>query len=308
MYYLIKETLTPCDRGDIINRKDGDPQYVLVMNLDTWKANKDRFNMIIDIPLDPSDVLETKATVNMTTLTGTFYVPRRKLRDKPPHRSAFALTERGIIFIENGEFAGSLVRKISETRKWKYPSLERFLYDFMELLIDRDLRFFVEAEQELRELEEEILAQTLDEYPQRLSEIRSFLMELRIHYEQLQDFGHELEENENGFFKEKNLRYFRLFTDRIDRLLDHVRTLWDYTVQLQELFSTQTDIKMNRIMTVLTVITAIFMPLTLIVGWYGMNFVFMPELQWRYGYLGVIILCIVIVVVGILWFRKRKWL
>ena len=43
---------------------------------------------------------------------------------------------------------------------------------------------------------------------------------------------------------------------------------------------------MNRIMTVLTIVTVIFMPLTLIAGWYGMNFVYMPELKWRYGYLG----------------------
>ena len=68
------------------------------------------------------------------------------------------------------------------------------------------------------------------------------------------------------------------------------------------------DIKMNRIMTVLTVITAIFMPLTLIVGWYGMNFVTMPELTWKYGYIGVIALCLVIVISGIIWFKRKKWL
>ena len=73
------------------------------------------------------------------------------------------------------------------------------------------------------------------------------------------------------------------------RLMDQVKSLRDYTVQLREMFSTQLDIKMNRIMTVLTVVTVIFMPLTLIVGWYGMNFVYMPELHWKYSYLVVFI-------------------
>ena len=70
----------------------------------------------------------------------------------------------------------------------------------------------------------------------------------------------------------------------------------------------QMDVKQNRIMTVLTVVTTIFMPLTLIVGWYGMNFQNMPELTSPYGYTGVIILSIMVVVGGLLFFRMKKWL
>ena len=166
----------------------------------------------------------------------------------------------------------------------------------------------MEIEQELGMIEDEILASELDKYPERLNDIRTFLMNMRIHYEQMLDLGQELEENENGFFKEENLRYFRLFTERVMRLMDQVKQLRDYTVQLREMFSTQLDIRMNRIMTVLTVVTVIFMPLTLIVGWYGMNFVYMPELRWRYGYLVVILVSAAILIGGVLWFRKKKWL
>ncbi len=61
-------------------------------------------------------------------------------------------------------------------------------------------------------------------------------------------------------------------------------------------------------MTVLTVVTSIFMPLTLIAGWYGMNFRYMPELEWRYSYPVVIAISIVIVVVCLIWFKRKKWL
>ncbi|MDO5456037.1 MAG: CorA family divalent cation transporter [Eubacteriales bacterium] len=310
LFFQIRETLTPCSKEDIINRRQGDPPYVVVMDLETWNSTKDQFDMVIDMDMDPADVLETKAIVNYDSLTGSFYVPRRSEMGGRPHRFAFALDEKGIIFIENGEYAAKMVRNLKVRKRWRMPSLERFLYDFLEILIERDLRILVEAEHELGMIEDEILESegSLEKYPDRLNEIRTFLMDLRIHYEQMLDLGQELEENENGFFREENLRYFRLFNERVMRLMDQVKSLRDYTVQLRELFSTQLDIRMNRIMTVLTIITAIFMPLTLIAGWYGMNFTYMPELKWRYSYLVVFLVSLSILLGGIAWFRKRKWL
>lgn len=76
-------------------------------------------------------------------------------------------------------------------------------------------------------------------------------------------------------------------------------------VQIQDAYSTQVDMNLNHIMYFFTVITTIFMPLTLIVGWYGMNFHNMPELEWKYGYPFVIVLSIAIVVICF-WFFKRK--
>ena len=61
-------------------------------------------------------------------------------------------------------------------------------------------------------------------------------------------------------------------------------------------------------MTILTVVTTVFMPPTLIVGWYGMNFKYMPELEWEYGYPAVIILSILISVGCLVFFKHKKWL
>ena len=308
MYYLIKDILTPCEEEQIVNRNVDDPPYVAVIDPDTWRRTKEEFDMVIDIDLNPSDVHETRAVVNYDSLTGCFFIPRRSDLSGKPHRFAFALDEKGIVFIEEGEYAANLVKSIQQTKKWRLPSLERFLYDFLEKIIARDLSLLERMEQELGAIEDEILQSDLDTYPERLNLLRGDLIDLRVHYEQMIDFGQELEENENGFFNHDNLRYFRLFTERVTRLQDQVTSLRDYTIQLRDLFSTQLDIRQNRIMTVLTVITAIFMPLTLIAGWYGMNFYNMPELTSKYGYPVVIIVSIVIFVVSIVWFKKKKWL
>ena len=163
-------------------------------------------------------------------------------------------------------------------------------------------------EDELDRMEQSII-DTDESLPSgRLNDIRSDIRYLRIHYEQLMDLAQEFSENENGFFKQENLRYFRLFIDRASRLRDSAMSLRDYTMQLRDLYKAHLDIKQNRIMTVLTVVTTIFMPLTLIAGWYGMNFRYMPELETKLGYPIVIIVSLLIVVVSLIFFKKKKWL
>ena len=129
-----------------------------------------------------------------------------------------------------------------------------------------------------------------------------------MHYEQLIDFGQELAENENDFFESDNLRFFELFTGRVTRLQGIVSTLREYTAQVRELYQSELSVKQNRIMTVLTVVTTIIMPLTLITGWYGMNFKYMPELESPMAYPVVIGVVIIIAIVGIIYFKKKEWL
>lgn len=308
MFYLIKDILTPCSEEEALAASaDGTP-YVAVLDPGTWQKSGEHFDMGIDFDLDPSDLQETKAVVNYDSLTGSFHIPRRSNLGGVPHKCAFALDERGIVFIESGTYAGSKVKSIQLSKKWKFPSLERFLYDFLEKIIEKDLSLLSGMEQELGNIEGRILKDEQGDYPDRLNDIRGDLIDLRVHYEQLIDLSQELEENENGFFDPGNLRYFRMFTERVTRLQDQVTSLRDYTVQLRDLLSTRLDIRQNRIMTVLTVIAAIFMPLTLIAGWYGMNFYNMPELTSPFGYPVVIILSVVIVIVSIIWLKMKKWL
>ncbi|MDO9544291.1 MAG: CorA family divalent cation transporter, partial [Synergistaceae bacterium] len=125
------------------------------------------------------------------------------------------------------------------------------------------------------------------------------------YYSQLSDVALELIENENEIFDDPSLRLLKHFSDRAHRLRQETQMLREYSLQISDAYQTQIDIRQNVVMKVLTVVTAIFLPLTLIAGWYGMNFDYMPELRWDYGYLYVFILSIM-VVIGCLWIFKRK--
>ena len=201
-----------------------------------------------------------------------------------------------------------MIKAIRRTKRWRKPSLERFLYDFLEQIVENDLSVLERYEAELNRIEDAILGSLEPENLGRVNEIHNDIRKLLIHYEQIIDMTQELEENENGFFSEENLRYIHLFMNLLVRRHDSAASLRDYTMQVRDLYHAQLEVRQNRIMTLLTVVTTIFMPLTLLVGWYGMNFRYMPELEWRFGYPVVIVVSIVIAVSCLLFFKKKKWL
>ena len=303
MYYLIKESLIPCNADEILR---DEAQYAAVLTVDEWRKQRESFDIAIDMEIGA--LQETKAVVNLDSLTGTFSIPDRDSISSTPHRFAFALNKKGIVLIDDTDYVSEMLQTISRTKKWKLPSLERFLYDLLEMTISQDLTLLEKSEHRLNLIEEGILHGSIKAYPEEMNDIRGDLLDLRVHYEQLIDLGQELEENENGFFEEDNLRYFHMFTERVIRLQSIVTSQREYVMQLRDLMQSQLDVRQNHIMTVLTVITSIFLPLTLIAGWYGMNFRYMPELEWKYSYPVVIVVCIAIVIICLLWFKRKKWM
>lgn len=305
MYYLIKEALTPCSAEDISNAKE---QYVALLTSEEWKRGGSNFNMGIDMELETVSPRETKALVNMDSLTGTFC--RQPLTTVPDFQGSFsfALDEKGIVLIDNSGYALRLIEQIMLTKKWRMPGLERFIYDLLETAIAGDLTMLESMEKKLNKIEDDIMDGNITSYPTEMNEIRGDLLDLHVHFEQLIDLGQEFQENENEFFQPETLRYFHMFTERAIRLQEIVSGQREYVTQLRDLLQAQLEVRQNTIMTVLTVITTICLPLTLIAGWYGMNFQKMPELEWAYGYPVIILISIAIVAGCLIWFKKKKWI
>ena len=305
MFYYIKNTL---ENAKLPADKKYPAQFVAVLTSAEWQEHRERFDMGIEMDIDLSAVHSTKAEVNYDSLTGTFSVPDRSDPSESCTNFAFALDEKGIVFIDDSGMVNSIIGNIIRSKKWALPSLERFIFDFLEQIVTNDQVMLEELDKELDTIESSILEGNEADPSLRVSRIRSDLRDLRVHYEQLLDLSQELEENENNFFQKENVRYFHLFNQRVSRLHDITSSLREYSIQIRDLYQSRLDIKQNRIMTVLTVITSIFMPLTLIAGWYGMNFKYMPELEYRMAYPIVIIISVLIVLLSLVFFKKKKWL
>ena len=305
-YYLLAESMQPCTEEELLAQTEH--QYAVVLTTEEWMRDRDHFDMGIELDLDSGDIHNTKAEVNYDSLTGTFRIPDRDDIEGKDYRFAFALDEKGIVFIDDSGKAEEMISRIRRTKRWREPCLERFLYDFLEQIVEDDLALLERYENELSRVEDEILNSQETKDLGRVHEIHNDIRRLLVHYEQIIDMAQELEENENGFFSEDNLRYIRLFMNLIARRRDSAASIRDFTMQIHDLYHEHLEMKQNRIMTLLTVVTTIFMPLTLIAGWYGMNFRYMPELGWRFGYPVVILLSISIAVGCLLFFKRKKWL
>ena len=188
-------------------------------------------------------------------------------------------------------------------------TLEKIVAAMLEGLIDGDGEALANREFAVNALEMEI-AQGKRERAlnAEVFEQRRQLLRLRTFYEQLIDIGEELQENENDVFGEGALRSLAMFTGKAMRLSANVQQLRDSLTQLREAYQALLDYDLNRGIRLLTVLATICLPPTLIAGWYGMNFRHMPELNWAWGYPLVIVLSVLVVVIGLWYFRRKKML
>ena len=191
----------------------------------------------------------------------------------------------------------------------KTITLERLICAFFERLLSRDGSDLERFDHRVAEMEEQIENNTTGKkFNSEILSQRRKLLVIRNYYEQLLDLFDAMLENESDLFSAKQLYHFRTARDKIARLSANAQLLRDSLVQVREAYMAALDYNANRIMKVFTVVTTVFLPLTLIVGWYGMNFKYMPELSSRYGYPAVFVLSILVVVLSLLFFKKKRLL
>lgn len=191
----------------------------------------------------------------------------------------------------------------------KSVSLERLICVFFERLMGRDGHDLETFDNQIAGMEAQIENGTTGKsFNSEILSLRRRLLIIRNYYEQLLDIFDSMIENEVDLFSAKNLYHFRTARDKTARLSANTQLLRDSLVQVREAYMAALDYNANRIMKVFTVVTTVFMPLTLLVGWYGMNFRYMPEITSKYGYPAVIVLSILVVIVSFIFFKRKRLL
>lgn len=216
-----------------------------------------------------------------------------------------------IIVVDVEDHDGSTKKKLMNAlNKFnkKTAIKEKILFSFFEQLLWDNARIIEQAGVALASLEETLIDENFGkDFNVTLFGFKKKLLLMRNYYEQILDITEAFDENENDIFDEEKLIYISNITSKVERLKDDADTVRGTVVQLQEAYSASLDVQMNRIMKVLTVITTIFLPLTIIVGWYGMNFQDMPEYTWAHGYIYVSLLSLLTIIVLCIVIKKKKW-
>lgn len=212
-------------------------------------------------------------------------------------------------FCENIETMNITEKIITDQIKDEKINNEHLLYHFFMSLIRKDTQILNKYEAMITDREEDLISGGKNENDRqiRMMQYRRELWQLRRKYEQMGMILAQLISNGNSLLSENGIKYMTVLDSRIDKLLAGTAGLRDYIAQVQDEYQSMLDYRQNSLMKVFTVVTSVFLPLTLLVGWYGMNFD-MPEFSSPYGYPAVIGVSIAIAVVLIIIFKKKKWM
>lgn len=134
------------------------------------------------------------------------------------------------------------------------------------------------------------------------------LIGLDAFYQGMSDVLDVLADETSDVLGSEDRKRFASVARRLDRLSARLESLQDYNLQVHSLYQEEIDIQQNSVMQWLTVVATIFMPLTFITSWYGMNFKNMPMLGASWGYPVMVAMCVVIAIAQIVVFRRRGWL
>ena len=184
---------------------------------------------------------------------------------------------------------------------------ERTLYNFFKKLFVTDSKYLDELEDTISDLDDKVIHGISDKVREKIVDMRYHILHLKKYYEQFERIFEELIDNDNDVLGDEFVKYFEILDNRIERISKEVMNLREYIVQVRESYQAQIDIEQNRLMKVFTLVTSIFMPLSLIAGWYGMNLK-MPEFEFDYSYPIVIGVCVLIVLTCFIVFKKKGWL
>ncbi|MCD8196194.1 MAG: cobalt transporter [Lachnospiraceae bacterium] len=264
----------------------------------------DALHIHAEMELSLQEIFFCKVESQQDCLYGTLAIPPLLDVLGKRYQIAYFVTDKYVVLIDNTEFTLRLVKRIRTKKVHQGETREHFLFNFIAEFISRDALVLESYERSLMEMEDEASKGFSDHFQSRLQPLRKQLLTLRSYYDQLTDMIRELEDNEDRYFARKQLKYFGTAADRADRLKDRTDYLLEYARQVRDAYQAMVDAKQNDNMKFLTIISTIFFPLTLITGWYGMNFENMPEL--KSGYPIIILVSVVVVLVCLLIFKKKK--
>ena len=180
-------------------------------------------------------------------------------------------------------------------------------YALVDAMVDAYFLVLEHIGDRLEELEDEVLTGENRELLGELHDMRRRIIELRRSVWPFREVIHRLVESPSPLIDEDTVVYLRDVYDHTVRVVEMVESVRDVLSSILDLYLSLASNRMNEVMKVLTIIAAIFIPLTFVAGIYGMNFIYMPEVGWKYGYPAVLVVMLLMSSLMVKWFKKKGW-
>ena len=181
-------------------------------------------------------------------------------------------------------------------------------YALLDTIVDHYFIVLEKLGEKIEGMEEELVTKPTPETLQSIHILKRELIFLRKSIWPLREVVNVLERGESSLIVESTGIYLRDVYDHTIQVVDTIETFKDMVSGMLDIYLSSISNKMNEVMKVLTIIATIFIPLTFVAGLYGMNFKYIPELEWRWGYFAALFVMVIIGFGMVLYFRNKKWL
>ena len=228
------------------------------------------------------------------------------------HDIAFVwlLTRDHMYFITDDPEDVMLLERAFADQSLRKSNCAAVLFEVLYYVIRNDNNYLIDLERRLDQLEDK-MSSDVNEIPQDFSEYvaqtRTDLCAVEGFYKQLADMAEDIETSPAFILSKEARELYSSLDNKATRLANDTHMMREYILQIRSIYQEKINVKQNNVISVLTIVTSIFMPLTLLTGWYGMNFENMPELHQPYAYFAMIILAVLIVTIEVVFFKKKRW-
>ncbi|WP_297566240.1 CorA family divalent cation transporter [uncultured Faecalibaculum sp.] len=283
-----------------------DDNQVEILGLDEFRQKEPGICSVHHIDKVISKPEFCKAANFRGLVYGTFVIPSKKNLQISHNVFAFCLTADKLYFIDEGSKIRKKVKAMEEEYDDEIKTPLVFLLDFMEYLIREDLYVLQGYEKTLSELGNRMETGTVADTGKDFLYMRSELNALYTYYEQLSNMAQTMEQVVVQSGNDTAQALLSLYVQRVQHLAQMTHTLKESLTQVLDMKQARLSERQNDLVNLLTIVTSVFTPLTLITGWFGMNFVNMRLLKEPWGYSAVIVFCLLLTLVEILVIRKWK--
>lgn len=186
--------------------------------------------------------------------------------------------------------------------------VDYLLYALLDVIVDHYFIVLEELGNRIEELESKVIVRPGSEDLRAIQRLRGQLIAVSKHVAPMRELSGRLNTLESPLIERSTQRYLNDLQDHTVYIAETIGTYRELLTSLENTYHAGVNLRMGQVIKVLTVMSTIFIPLTFLVGIYGMNFRYMPELEWHYGYVAVMMAMGLIAIGMLVWFRRKKWL
>lgn len=304
------------DLSNLVALDSKNPKWIKVVGLHDIGFIEDLQNKLKIHPLIMEDVLNTQIRSKVELIPQGVFLSIRHLflseEEQLPtsENISFILMDNLIVSFQEQEstlYSSFIKRLIDGVANPKNKNIDYFFYRLIDIVIDEYFVVIEDFNERIERLEEKVLNDLSEDQKNEIQLLRGEIINKRLEINPVKEAIVKLAKDPPEIINDSTLKYFLDIEEHIIQIKESIDYQREMVSSVMEFYQIGMGNKMNEVMKTLTFIATIFIPLSFVAGLYGMNFEYMPELGWDYGYFIILGLMASMIVIMLFYFKRKNW-